>query len=90
MILKFGRIPKIGSATQDFGEPCWQYIERVKNFIRVDDIARPSERADMNITYYLDVRDCGDTEGECHSTTLTGQDVCYLMSDEGKTIEKIR
>jgi hypothetical protein len=90
MILKFGRVPESGTATQDFKEPLWQYIEKVKNVIRVDDVAKPNERADTNMTYYVDVRDSSNSDGECHSTTLKGQDVCYLMNDEGKTIERIR
>ena len=81
MILKIGRVPTeerilVSSNTE------WEFTENVGNVRHTSDETKPNKRPDMHLVYYV-----GE---ECHATDLIEQDVCYLMTDEGKTIERIR
>jgi len=90
MILKIGRNQKDNESSQA-KDWTWEYTEKVGN-VNVHSYDDPIQGKPviMDVMYYLDNPKILDATGECHSTTLSGSDVCYLMTDEGKTIERIR
>lgn len=92
MILKFGRTPELSNGC--LKNWTWEYIEKVGNVIVNSHETPTIDSPDMcevtDVMYYLDNPKIMDATGECHSTALSGSDCCYLMNDEGKTIERIR
>ena len=92
MILKIGRSPELGNGvTKNW---VWEYVEKVGNIVvhshETPTINSPDMCDVTDVTYYVDNPKVADVSGEVHSTCLNGADCCYLMNDEGKTIERIR
>ena len=83
MILKVGRVPE-RNGEADYGSAVWQFTENVTRFNFSQNSCGKDERASMNLTYYIGGSDL------CHATGLEKEDTCFLMNDEGKTIERIR
>lgn len=97
MILKIGRNPSVPCGSNDNPSKnwTWEYIEKVGNVVvnshETPMINTPDMCEVTDVTYYVDnPKIFGDCSGEVHSTALSGADVCYLMNDEGETIERIR
>ena len=95
MILKIARSEK---DTHEFNDGhssdyIWEYIEKVCNVTCRKHVLPDSETPNRLVTEigYVTEADRWDVvQGVAHSTTLSGEDVCYLMNDSGKTIERLR
>lgn len=83
MILKVGRL----TAPKNW---IWNYISDIGSII-VHSNEQPTpnfpDKCEVtDITYFSN----NTTIKECQSVSLSGLDCCYLMNDEGKTVERIR
>jgi hypothetical protein len=96
MILKIGRNSSVPCKSDEVPAKnwVWEYVEKVGNVIvnshETPMINTPDLCEVTEVMYYLNSNKNTDDKGDCHSTTLSGADVCYLMNDEGRTIERIR
>ena len=98
MILKIGRDSTDASTFDEsksqISDYSWEYIEKVCNVVSHAHLTPTPEGPDilcMEVTYFTEMMDGRQiADRAIHSTTLTGGDMCYLMNDNGKTIERIR
>ena len=95
MILKIGRNSNDahGNNETPYQNYTWEYIEKVQNVVAKRYETPTLEQSTMDVTdvmYITETDKWEVVEGLAHSTTLSGSDVCYLMNDEGKTIERLR
>ena len=95
MIFKIGRTERTEHEFDDghSSDYEWEYIERVCNARCKHHFETDSGTEGVLVTAvsYVTETDRRDAvEGVAHATTLRGEDVCYLMNDSGKTIERLR
>jgi hypothetical protein len=96
MILKIGRNPSVPCKSDEIPVQnwIWEYVEKVSSVIvnshETPMINTPDLCEVTDVSYFINSgKNAVDSE-HVATTTLSGADVCYLMNDDGKTIERIR
>lgn len=93
MILKIGRNSNERIVPQISPEYIWEYIDKVTNAYAHNYEPPTLDQSIMvstDVTYLTEADRWEVVGGKAHLTTLSGEDVCYLMNDSGKTIERLR